>query len=44
MSDTAQDAFWEDYKDWCNKNSLQATYDGFGVWLSDGDLAVDWDE
>ena len=34
----AKEAFYEDYKVWCTANKLQATYDGFGVWLSDSDL------
>ncbi len=34
----AQASFYEDYELWCAENKLQATFDGFGVWLSDGDF------
>ena len=34
----AKEAFYEDYQNWCADNKIPATYDGFGVWLSESDL------
>ncbi len=39
----AQEAFFEDYKEWCSENRVPATLDGFSIWLDDSDLGENYE-